>query len=57
MEPFIPRTRKEKSQISIRLNNNIIKILNEKADKLGISRNELICQCIITALDNLQNDK
>lgn len=44
----------EKSVISIRLDNEILKTVDEMAVKTDISRNEFIVQCITYALDNLK---
>jgi metal-responsive CopG/Arc/MetJ family transcriptional regulator len=43
----------EKSVISIRLDNEILKTVDEMAVKTDISRNEFIVQCIEYALKNM----
>lgn len=52
MSKFVAR-RPEKEIISMRIPTEILKVLDEKADKIGISRNELINQMIIFALENM----
>ena len=60
MEKFKPdttKTSKEKSVISIRLNDEIINKLTDIANSLDISRNQLIVQCIEYALTNMEQDE
>lgn len=52
MKKFIP-TKSEKIVISIRMENEKIDKIDEIANKIDISRNELINQCLNYALDNL----
>ena len=49
---FVPKI-PDKSVISIRLDNELIVSLDELAKNQKISRNELISQCIVFALENL----
>ncbi|MBE6139546.1 MAG: ribbon-helix-helix protein, CopG family [Firmicutes bacterium] len=53
MAKFIP-TKSEKIVISIRLENEKIEKIDEIANKIDISRNELINQCLDYALNNLE---
>ncbi len=43
----------EKEVISMRISTNTLKIVDDKAAEIGISRNELINQMIQYALDNM----
>ena len=52
MEIFIPK-RTEKEVISMRIETEVLKILDSKAATFEISRNELINQCIMFALKNM----
>ena len=52
-EPKKSNKTKEKSVISIRLDNEILKTVDEMAGKTDISRNEFIVQCIEYALNNM----
>ncbi len=52
MNDFNPK-KEEKTVISIRLNVDILKTVDELSLKTDISRNELIIQCIEYALKNL----
>lgn len=56
MVKFIP-TKSEKVVISIRLENEKIEKIDEIANKIDISRNELINQCLDYALENLEFSK
>ncbi len=44
----------EKTVISIRIDNELLKTVDEISFKTDISRNELIVQCIEYALNNMQ---
>ena len=44
----------EKDVISMRISTDILQILDDKAAKIGISRNELINQMIQFALANME---
>ena len=46
----------EKTVISIRIDNNILKLIDEKSAKADISRNEFIIQCIEYALNNISKN-
>ena len=50
---FIAR-KPEKEVISMRISTDTLQILDEKADSIGISRNELINQMILFALANME---
>ena len=52
MEKFIPY-KQEKEVISIRLDSELLKTVDNAADQAGISRNEFINQCIAFALERL----
>ncbi len=56
MKEFTPR-KQEKEVISVRLDSNILKIVDSAADHAGISRNEFINQCITFALENLSDQE
>lgn len=56
MKKFIP-TKSEKIVISIRIENEKIDKIDEIANKIDISRNELINQCLDYALNNLEFNK
>lgn len=43
----------EKEVISMRISTDTLKIVDDKAAEIGISRNELINQMIIYALENM----
>lgn len=53
MEAFSPK-KEEKEVISIRLPTILLKKVDESAAKADLSRNELINQCIIYALNHLE---
>ena len=53
MSKFVAR-RPEKDVISMRIPTETLRILDDKADKIGISRNELINQMILFALANME---
>lgn len=52
---FRPR-KEEKEVISLRIATNLVEELDEKSTKIGISRNELIIQSIMFALENMKED-
>ncbi len=57
MANFIPK-KPEKEVISMRISSEILADIDNKAAKIGISRNEFINQCISFALANMEdNDK
>ena len=45
----------EKSVISIRIDNDLLKLIDEQSAKTDISRNEFIVQCIEYAMKSLNN--
>lgn len=54
MEKFKPiKTNSEKIVISIRIDSETLNKVDNEANKIDISRNELINQCIDFALENL----
>ena len=55
MEVFSPK-KEDKEVISIRLPASLLKRLDESAAKSDLSRNELINQCIVFALNHLKDD-
>lgn len=54
MKKFIAR-KPEKEVISLRIPTEILKIIDNKADEVEISRNELLNQMIIYALENMDD--
>lgn len=48
--------KQEKSVISIRINSEILKLIDEKSLSADISRNEFIIQCIEYAIKNMHKD-
>ena len=54
MEKFVVR-KPEKEVISMRISTDTLQILDDKAAKAGISRNELINQMILFALANAED--
>lgn len=54
MKKFIAR-KPEKKVISLRIPTEILKIIDDKADEVEISRNELLNQMIIYALENMDD--
>ena len=55
MNEFKP-VKQEKSVISIRIDSELLKIIDELSLKTDISRNEFIVQCIEYALNNIKPD-
>ena len=53
LEKFVAR-KPEKEVISMRISVDTLKILDDKAAEIGISRNELINQMISFALTNME---
>ncbi len=47
--------KQEKSVISIRIDSDILKIIDDESLKADISRNEFIVQCIEYAIKNMKN--
>ncbi len=56
MAKFVAR-KPEKEVISMRISTDILQTIDEKAAKIGISRNELINQMISYALDNMEDSE
>ncbi len=56
MEKFIAR-KSEKDVISMRISTDLLKTIDDKAAKIGISRNELINQMIQYALNNMDDNQ
>ncbi len=54
MANFIPK-KPEKEVISMRISSETLADIDEKAAKIGISRNEFINQCINFALANMED--
>ncbi len=52
MEKFYP-VKPEKEVISMRISTSVLQEVDRKAAEFGISRNELINQCIAYALKNM----
>lgn len=55
MKEFIP-TQYKKEQISIRIPEEVLQRIDRMAARAGISRNELINQCIDYALDHAEQE-
>ena len=53
MAKFIAR-KPEKEVISMRISTDTLQLLDNKANEIGISRNELINQMILFALENME---
>ena len=55
MQKFQPTISKdEKIVVSIRIESSKIETIDDIANKIKISRNELICQCLEYALKNIE---
>ena len=55
MAKFTPR-KFEKEVISMRVSSEVLVKIDGKAAKIGISRNELLNECIQFALDNMEDN-
>lgn len=55
MERFLPK-KPEKEVISMRIAKDLLDDLDKKSAAVGISRNELINQCIQFALAHMEDD-
>lgn len=55
MTKFIPK-KPEKEVISMRISVDTLAEIDKKSAQIGISRNELINQCIIYALSNMDEN-
>ena len=53
MAKFVAR-KPEKEVISMRISTDTLQVLDNKANEIGISRNELINQMILFALENME---
>ena len=56
MSKFVPK-KPEKEVISMRIASETLAEIDKKSAQIGISRNELINQCIIYALSNMDADE
>lgn len=57
MSGFKPQKSKpEKDVYSIRLDIDLVKHVDELAARLGLSRNALLTQCIVYAMDHLDEE-
>ena len=54
MEKFVPK-KPAKEVVSMRISTELLAQLDAKAAAFDISRNELINQCIVFALENMGN--
>lgn len=54
MDKFVAR-KPEKEVISMRIPSDTLKVVDDKAAEIGISRNELINQMILFALANMED--
>lgn len=52
MEHFLPK-KQEKEVISIRISTDLLATMDQKSASFDISRNEFINQCILFALDHM----
>ncbi len=55
MSDFKP-IKQEKNVISIRIDSDILKAIDDQSAKIDISRNEFIVQCIEYAMKHLNNN-
>ncbi len=54
LEKFLPK-KQEKEVISMRISSEVLEELDSKAAAFGISRNELINQCVRFALEHMED--
>lgn len=54
MKKFVVK-KPEKEVISLRIPSDLLKTIDNKAGQVGISRNELISQMILYALENMDD--
>ena len=54
MDKFLPK-KADKEVTTIRIPRNVLEEIDRKSAEFGISRNELINQCIVYALKNIGN--
>jgi len=55
MGNFIPK-KPEKETISVRISSELLQDVERKAAATGISRNEFINQCILFAMEHIQQE-
>ncbi len=56
MGQFIPK-KQDKEVISIRISSETVRTVDAQAAKFDISRNEFINQCILFALEHMEQDE
>lgn len=56
MQKFIPK-KPDKEVTTIRISKEMLDIIDRKSTACGISRNEFINQCIIYALENMEEEQ
>ena len=56
MENFVPK-KPEKETISVRIASDVIQTIEQRAAVADISRNEFINQCILFALDHMDESE
>lgn len=56
MGKFIPK-KPEKETISVRISSELLQEVERKAAAAGISRNEFINQCILYAMEHIQQEQ
>lgn len=54
MNVFLPK-KPDKEVISIRIPSDVLRVVDENAAKVDISRNEFINQCILFALEHMED--
>lgn len=54
MQKFSPK-KPEKEVISMRISSDLLKLVDEKAKQVDISRNELLNQMIVYAIENMND--
>lgn len=56
MKKFKPIKPDEKTVVTLRMDADTLRIVDAKATDIGISRNEIINQMIMFAIDNMDED-
>ena len=56
MGQFVPK-KQDKEVMSIRISSETVRTVDAQAAKFDISRNEFINQCILFALEHMEQDK
>ncbi len=56
MGQFVPK-KQDKEVISIRISSETVRTVDAQATKFDISRNEFINQCILFALEHMEQDE